>query len=92
MDSCRLRLYEAGCRWFITRKKGPIMLASSSGGGATVLGILALALYFLPTVVAVTRKVTNQGSVAVINIFLGWTMIGWVVALAMACRTSTTAS
>jgi hypothetical protein len=68
------------------------MLASSSGGGAAVLGILALALYFLPTVVAVARKVTNQGSVAVINIFLGWTMIGWVVALAMACRTSTTAS
>ncbi len=67
------------------------MLASSSGGGAAVLGILALALYFLPTVVAVARKVTNQGSVAVINIFLGWTMIGWVVALAMACRTSTTA-
>jgi hypothetical protein len=26
------------------------------------------------------------GSVVVINIFLGWTFIGWVVALAMAAR------
>jgi hypothetical protein len=65
------------------------VLASSSGGvGAVFLLIVAIGLYFLPTIVAVTRKVTNTGSVAVINFFLGWTMIGWVVALAMACRTS----
>jgi putative effector of murein hydrolase LrgA (UPF0299 family) len=50
--------------------------------------LLALALYFVPSVVAVARKVTHQGSVIVINLFLGWTFIGWVVALAMACRTS----
>jgi hypothetical protein len=42
----------------------------------------------LPTIIAVARKVTNQGSVLVINFFLGWTFVGWVVALAMACRTS----
>jgi hypothetical protein len=50
--------------------------------------LVVLALYFLPSVVAVARKVTHQGSVVVINVFLGWTFIGWVVALAMACRTS----
>lgn len=67
------------------------MLASSngSGGGAVIFGIIVLiGLYFLPTIVAVVRKVTNQGSVAVINCFLGWTLVGWAVALAMACRTS----
>jgi hypothetical protein len=67
------------------------VLASSSGaGGAAVLllVIIAIGAYFLPTIVAVVRKVTNQGSVAVINFFLGWTLVGWVVALAMACRTS----
>jgi hypothetical protein len=72
--------------------KGIIVLASSSGagGGAAVFGLIFLiGVYFLPTIVAVTRKVTNQGSVAVINFFLGWTLLGWVVALAMACRTST---
>jgi hypothetical protein len=68
------------------------VLASSSGtgGGAAVFGLIFLiGLYFLPTIVAVSRKVTNQGSVAVINFFLGWTLLGWVVALAMACRTRT---
>ncbi len=51
--------------------------------------LIVLCLYFLPAVVAVTRKVRHQGSVVVINVFLGWTFIGWVVALAMACRTRT---
>jgi hypothetical protein len=65
------------------------MLASSSGAGAVIFGIIVLiGLYFLPTIVAVVRKVANQGSVAVINCFLGWTLVGWVVALSMACRTS----
>jgi Superinfection immunity protein len=65
------------------------VLASSSAGGAAVfLVIIGIGAYSLPTIVAVARKVTNQGSVAVINFFLGWTLIGWVVALAMACRTS----
>ncbi|HTA97660.1 MAG TPA: superinfection immunity protein [Solirubrobacteraceae bacterium] len=67
------------------------MLASASGGGAAVallVIIVGIGLYFLPTMVAVSRKVTNQGSIFVINFFLGWSFIGWVVALAMACRTS----
>jgi hypothetical protein len=76
-----------GTQYQLTQE-GTIMLASSSGSAA-VLIILLIGLYLVPTIVAVVRKVTNQGSVAVINIFLGWSLIGWVVALAMACRTST---
>jgi Superinfection immunity protein len=51
-----------------------------------VLGLFMVALYFVPTIVGVVRGVPNVGSVAVINVFLGWTFIGWVVALAMAAR------
>ncbi|MFI8767710.1 superinfection immunity protein [Streptomyces sp. NPDC053792] len=43
-------------------------------------------LYFVPTAVAIVRSVPNRGSVIVINIFLGWTVLGWIVALAMAAR------
>jgi hypothetical protein len=46
--------------------------------------IFAIACYFIPTIVALTREIPNAGSVVVINFFLGWTFIGWVVALAMA--------
>jgi hypothetical protein len=41
--------------------------------------------YFVPSIVAVARKMPNKGSTIVVNLFLGWTFIGWVVALAMAC-------
>jgi hypothetical protein len=47
--------------------------------------ILILALYFVPIIVACCREHHNVGSIAVINVFLGWTFIGWVLALAMAC-------
>ena len=51
--------------------------------------LVSLGLYFLPTILAFSRRVVNRGSVAVINLFLGWTVIGWVIALAMAFRTKT---
>ena len=65
---------------------------SDAVAGLTILMIvLVLAgLYFLPLIVAATRKVPNVGSVGVINLFLGWTLVGWVVALAMAARSAPT--
>jgi hypothetical protein len=65
-----------------------LLAASGSGGsGATwVWVLLAVAAYWVPTLTAVLRGVRNWGSVIVVNLFLGWTLIGWVVALAMACR------
>lgn len=66
-----------------------IAQASDSGGAAVGIMLLLLIsalMYFIPTIVAGIRKVPNIGSVIVINLFLGWTLIGWVVALAMAAR------
>lgn len=50
--------------------------------------LLVAAAYFLPTLVAMMRSVPNMGSVIVVNLFLGWTLIGWVVSLAMAARSA----
>jgi hypothetical protein len=55
---------------------------------ATAVVLLVGAIYFIPLLVAVTRKVPNVGSVFVINLFLGWTLVGWVVSLAMAARST----
>lgn len=55
------------------------MLASSESAVATVLILL---LYFLPTIIAGVRKHHQGGTIAVINFFLGWTLIGWIWALA----------
>jgi hypothetical protein len=46
---------------------------------------IALPVYFVPTIVALLRTPRLYGPAIVINVFLGWTFIGWVVALAMAC-------
>jgi hypothetical protein len=54
--------------------------------GFLILALL-LGLYFLPTIIALDRGVVNKWSVLVINLLLGWTLIGWAVALAMAVRT-----
>jgi hypothetical protein len=51
-----------------------------------IVGVGSVILYFVPTIVAWLRHVPGKGSVTVVNVFLGWTVIGWIVALAMACR------
>ena len=50
--------------------------------------ILAIALnaYMAPTWIAFLRKVPSPWSIAVINALLGWTLIGWAVALAWSVR------
>jgi len=54
-----------------------------------VLGMLAVAavgLYFLPSIVATGRQAPHWLTVFLLNVFLGWSFIGWVVAMVMACR------
>lgn len=41
--------------------------------------------YLLPWAIAATRNRRNVASVALIDLLLGWSLIGWVVALVMAC-------
>jgi hypothetical protein len=49
------------------------------------LSLLLFPFYFVPSVVSMLRGQKNWGSILVLNIFLGWTFIGWVVALVWAC-------
>lgn len=57
--------------------------------GGVVLALGTFVLYFLPAFVADRRHVRNKSQVRVVNLFLGWTLIGWVVALVMAFSTDT---
>lgn len=45
--------------------------------------LILLALYFLPFIIALLRSHPQTASIFVLDLFLGWTLIGWVVALAM---------
>jgi hypothetical protein len=37
--------------------------------------------YFLPTIIAILRRKANTGGIFVLNLLLGWTLIGWIGAL-----------
>lgn len=41
--------------------------------------------YMLPWAIAATRGKSNSWAVGLVNFLLGWTFIGWVAALVMAC-------
>jgi hypothetical protein len=43
-------------------------------------------LYFFPTIVAISRKKKNQEAIFIINFVLGWTFIGWIIALVWAVK------
>ena len=43
--------------------------------------ILILVSYFLPSLIALMRGKSNTFAILILNIFLGWTFIGWIVAL-----------
>ncbi|HZQ44559.1 MAG TPA: superinfection immunity protein [Acidobacteriaceae bacterium] len=40
-----------------------------------------LVLHFLPAIIAGVRHARNFGWILVINIFLSWTVVGWIIAL-----------
>lgn len=53
-----------------------------------VVGIPFLAIYFLPAIIALSRKKNNRTAIILLNFFLGLTFIGWIAALVWACTTN----
>lgn len=51
--------------------------------GLIILMVL-VGLYFLPTAIAAQRSHPNIWPIAIVNFFLGWSVLGWVAALVMA--------
>lgn len=48
-------------------------------GAIMLLGLLGV--YFLPSFIAVNNKKRNAGAIFALNLLLGWTFLGWVLAL-----------
>jgi hypothetical protein len=58
--------------------KKPIPMNNNDLIGYTWLALLIF-IYFLPTISGWNKA--NRGAIFALNFFLGWTFIGWVVAL-----------
>jgi hypothetical protein len=48
-----------------------------------ILFLFAMVLYFLPTIIGHNKR--GAAGIFLLNFFLGWTVIGWVIALVWAC-------
>jgi hypothetical protein len=46
-----------------------------------LLVVLIFVLYFLPTLIALLRKHKNKLAIFLLNLLLGWTVLGWMVSL-----------
>jgi len=46
-----------------------------------LLIVLIFVLYFLPTLIAFLRQHKNKLAIFLLNLLLGWTVLGWVVSL-----------
>ena len=55
-----------------------------------IILIFFISLYFLPYIIAKLRKIKNSMSVFWLNLFLGWTVVGYFVLLFYAALTSVT--
>jgi hypothetical protein len=44
-------------------------------------------MYFLPAIIG--RDKSDAGLIFVVNLFLGWTVVGWIVAFIWACAADT---
>lgn len=43
--------------------------------------VIALAVYFLPTIIADRRKHHQFNAIAALNLLLGWSGLGWIAAI-----------
>jgi hypothetical protein len=46
-------------------------------------------LYFVPAIVAFSRKHNSKVAILVVNFVFGWSLVGWVIALFWACTGNT---
>lgn len=46
---------------------------------------VVVVIYFLPAIVAGWRDHRNQGAIFVLNLLLGWTVLGWIASLVWSC-------
>ena len=76
----------------LAREAGRPAAASLIGNGnymESTIPLLLIAAYFLPSILAAVRDQRNTNAIVLLNLFLGRTYVGWVIALAW-CATPDT--
>ena len=45
-----------------------------------------IVVYLLPTIIVLIRKNVNKSMVILLNVFLGWTLVGWIISLILSLQ------
>jgi len=56
---------------------------------AIIIFLIAMFISVLPAITAYQRKTKNRIQVLIVNLLLGWTIIGYIIALVMAYSPNT---
>ena len=43
--------------------------------------LILITLYFIPSIIAIKKKHKDLSKILMINTFLGWTIVGWIISL-----------
>lgn len=49
-------------------------------------------MYFLPSIIALAKSKRDTLAIFLLNLFLGWSVIGWIVALVWAAKSDVPAA
>ena len=64
------------------------LLTETSDPSGAIIGFffigIAILCYFLPVICAGMRGHHNALAIGILNVFLGWTFLGWIIALVWA--------
>ncbi len=70
-----------------------ILISAWAGTLVPALGIIVFValvvvavIYYVPTIIAYVRRRPDLASIALFNVFLGWTIIGWIIAIVWCFR------
>lgn len=55
---------------------------------SAILLFILLAFYLLPWIISMIRGNRHQGAIFVINLFFGWTILGWLAVLIWAAASN----
>ena len=48
--------------------------------------IIGIVIYFIPSIIAFRRDAASRWVIFLVNIFLGWTLLIWIITLIWACE------
>lgn len=65
------------------------IIASAGHPGMACIIVAMIAGYFLPTIIALQRRMPDTGNVFMVNALFGWTIGAWFLALIMALQRKT---